>query len=57
LFSRIVSKDRGDLLDKIRICNQKKMLKDQLLESSKNLEARQIVLSEKIKKYSFIERG
>ena len=41
----------------MKSCNQKKLLKDRIMESSKNLEAKQIVLLEKQKKYSFVEKG
>jgi len=37
LFSRIVAKDRGDLMEKLKSCNQKKLFKEKLMESSKNL--------------------
>jgi len=56
LFSRIISKDKGDLLDRMKSCNQKKLIKDKIMESSKNLEAKQIILAEKQKKYSFVEK-
>lgn len=54
LFAKIVSKDKNELLDRIRMCNQSKLLKEKLMESSKNLEAKQMVLVEKVKKFSFL---
>jgi hypothetical protein len=37
--------------------NQNKLIKEKILESTKNLEAKHIVLFEKEKKYSIAEKG
>lgn len=46
-FAKIVSKDKNELLNKIRLCNQNRFIQEKLIESSKNLEAKQISLGEK----------
>jgi hypothetical protein len=56
MYAKIISKDRSDLVEKIRFSNQKKSVKDKILESRKNLEICQINLLEKQKKLSFVEK-
>lgn len=57
MYAKIISKDRSELIEKIKFTNQKKHPKDNRLESRKNLEICQINLLEKQKKMSLAERA
>ena len=50
MYAKIISKDRSDLIEKIRFSNQRRSIKDKVLESKKNLEICQMNLQEKQKK-------
>lgn len=56
MYAKIISKDRSDLIEKIRFSNQRKSVKDKVLESRKNLEICQMNLQEKQKKVSIVEK-
>lgn len=54
MYAKIISKDRSDLIEKIRFSNQRKSIRDKVLESKKNLEICQMNLQEKQKKMIII---
>lgn len=58
MYAKIISKDnKGDIVEKMNISNQRKFIKDKILESTKNLEARQVVFFHKSRKMSLTEKG
>jgi hypothetical protein len=38
MYAKIITKDKSELLEKIKFTNQKKYVKEKILENKKNLE-------------------